>query len=148
MDRRCASEATQLLEAWAPRIAAAGYAEVGEARLRLGELTKAEEAFDLADGLGHDPEPGRSLLLLARGKPAAALASIRRALTDELRALHGRDGLPILIDQEGGRVARLQPPVWPAWVTFSLSRAQSGSQTTESGGSFSLGLRRLTKEPK
>ena len=38
-----------------------------------------------------------------------------RALTDELRALHGRDRLPILIDQEGGRVARLQPPVWPAF---------------------------------
>lgn len=36
-----------------------------------------------------------------------------RALTDELRALHGRDALPILIDQEGGRVARLRPPVWP-----------------------------------
>ncbi|WP_332811668.1 beta-N-acetylhexosaminidase [Sphingomonas sp.] len=40
-----------------------------------------------------------------------------RALTDELRALHGRDRLPILIDQEGGRVARLQPPVWPAFPT-------------------------------
>jgi beta-N-acetylhexosaminidase len=38
-----------------------------------------------------------------------------RALTDELRALHGRDDLPILIDQEGGRVARLKPPVWPAF---------------------------------
>jgi beta-N-acetylhexosaminidase len=38
-----------------------------------------------------------------------------RALTDELRALHGRDDFPILIDQEGGRVARLQPPVWPAF---------------------------------
>jgi beta-N-acetylhexosaminidase len=38
-----------------------------------------------------------------------------RALTDELRALHGRDSLPILIDQEGGRVARLKPPVWPAF---------------------------------
>ena len=36
-----------------------------------------------------------------------------RALTDELRALAGRDRLPILIDQEGGRVARLKPPVWP-----------------------------------
>ena len=36
-----------------------------------------------------------------------------RALTDELRALHGRDDVPILIDQEGGRVARLQPPAWP-----------------------------------
>src|SRR4051812_36056454 len=36
-----------------------------------------------------------------------------KALTDELRALEGRDDLPILIDQEGGRVARLKPPAWP-----------------------------------
>ena len=37
------------------------------------------------------------------------------ALTGELRALAGRDGLPILVDQEGGRVARLGPPHWPAF---------------------------------
>ncbi|QTD55541.1 beta-N-acetylhexosaminidase [Parasphingorhabdus cellanae] len=36
-----------------------------------------------------------------------------RALTDELRLLHGRDDVAILIDQEGGRVARMQEPVWP-----------------------------------
>jgi beta-N-acetylhexosaminidase len=36
-----------------------------------------------------------------------------RALTDSLRSLSGRDNLPILIDQEGGRVARMQPPEWP-----------------------------------
>ncbi|MFZ5749144.1 MAG: beta-N-acetylhexosaminidase [Pseudomonadota bacterium] len=38
-----------------------------------------------------------------------------RALTDSLRALSGRDDLPILIDQEGGRVARMQPPEWPGF---------------------------------
>ncbi|MFM7029420.1 MAG: beta-N-acetylhexosaminidase [Chakrabartia sp.] len=38
-----------------------------------------------------------------------------RALTDDLRALAGRDDLAILIDQEGGRVSRMQPPVWPAF---------------------------------
>jgi len=38
-----------------------------------------------------------------------------RRLTDDLRALAGRADLPILIDQEGGRVARMQPPVWPAF---------------------------------
>lgn len=38
-----------------------------------------------------------------------------RALTDSLRDLTGRDDLPILIDQEGGRVARMQPPEWPAF---------------------------------
>jgi len=36
-----------------------------------------------------------------------------RALTDSLRTLHGRDDVPVLIDQEGGRVARMRPPVWP-----------------------------------
>ena len=38
-----------------------------------------------------------------------------RGLTDALRTLSGRDDLPILIDQEGGRVARMRPPVWPAF---------------------------------
>lgn len=38
-----------------------------------------------------------------------------RALTDDLRILTGRDDLPILIDQEGGAVARLRPPEWPAF---------------------------------
>jgi beta-N-acetylhexosaminidase len=41
-------------------------------------------------------------------------AQVRR-LTDALRALSGRDDVPILIDQEGGRVARMQPPEWPAF---------------------------------
>lgn len=38
-----------------------------------------------------------------------------RALTDQLRGLHGRDDLFISIDQEGGRVARMKPPVWPKY---------------------------------
>jgi beta-N-acetylhexosaminidase len=38
-----------------------------------------------------------------------------RALTDDLRAIHGRDRLLISIDQEGGRVARMKPPVWDAY---------------------------------
>ena len=36
-------------------------------------------------------------------------------LTDSLRDISGRADVPILIDQEGGRVARMQPPVWPAF---------------------------------
>jgi beta-N-acetylhexosaminidase len=53
-----------------------------------------------------------------------------RALTDSLRDLAGRD-LPILIDQEGGRVARLRPPHWPAFpaaATFA-ARYQSAPIT-------------------
>ncbi|GGE17038.1 glycosyl hydrolase [Polymorphobacter glacialis] len=39
-----------------------------------------------------------------------------RALTASLTDLAGR-ALPILIDQEGGRVARLRPPHWPEYPT-------------------------------
>lgn len=38
-----------------------------------------------------------------------------RALTAALREAAGHDA-PILIDQEGGRVARLTPPHWRAWL--------------------------------
>jgi len=38
-----------------------------------------------------------------------------RALTDDLRAIHGRDRLLVSIDQEGGRVARMKPPEWEAF---------------------------------
>ena len=44
-----------------------------------------------------------------------------KTLTADLRDLAGRDDTPILIDQEGGRVARLKPPHWrqtPAAGTF------------------------------
>ncbi|MCS6987115.1 MAG: beta-N-acetylhexosaminidase [Sphingomonadaceae bacterium] len=61
--------------------------------------------------------------LFARLRPAGFILFARnleepdqvRALTAELRALAGRDRVPILIDQEGGRVARLAPPRWPAF---------------------------------
>jgi beta-N-acetylhexosaminidase len=37
-----------------------------------------------------------------------------RALVQDLRACVGRADAPVLIDQEGGRVARLKPPAWRA----------------------------------
>ena len=44
-----------------------------------------------------------------------------RALTDDLRTIHGRDKLLVSIDQEGGRVARMRPPhfsPFPAGAAF------------------------------
>lgn len=38
-----------------------------------------------------------------------------KSLIAELHDVTGRDRLPILIDQEGGRVARLKPPHWPEY---------------------------------
>jgi beta-N-acetylhexosaminidase len=68
-------------------------------------LTDAERSFFRdADSAGY--------ILFARN--CVDRAQMLR-LTDDLRALHGRDDLPILIDQEGGRVARMKPPEWPAF---------------------------------
>lgn len=36
-----------------------------------------------------------------------------RKLTDSFRELSGDENVPVLIDQEGGRVQRLRPPHWP-----------------------------------
>lgn len=43
-----------------------------------------------------------------------------RALTNTLRDLEGHDEVPILIDQEGGRVARMRPPEWPAFPSGEM----------------------------
>ena len=68
-------------------------------------LTDAERSFF------RDADPAGYILFRRNCADRAQLL----ALTDDLRALHGRDDLPILIDQEGGRVARMRPPVWPAF---------------------------------
>lgn len=66
-------------------------------------LTADERAFF------RDSEPAGYILF---GRNIANREQLRR-LTDDLRTLDGRDGLPILIDQEGGRVARMKAPEWP-----------------------------------
>lgn len=71
-----------------------------------GEALTPEER-----GFFQEAEPAGYILFRRNIKDKAQL----RALTDELRALHGRDDLLIMIDQEGGRVARMTPPVWPAF---------------------------------
>jgi len=53
-----------------------------------------------------------------------------RALVSDLRDSVGRESAPVLIDQEGGRVARLTPPHWraaPAPARFAdLARTEPG----------------------
>ena len=62
---------------------AMGYAhyEIGEVRLRMGDLDAASEAFDRAYEYGHDAQPGMAILQLARGEVDEAGRSIARALT-------------------------------------------------------------------
>jgi len=78
-----AGKAGEELRFWNPRIAGAAFYELGEVRLRLGELTQAEQAFREADEFGRTPEPGLSLLRLVQGNAKGAYASIRRSLADD-----------------------------------------------------------------
>jgi hypothetical protein len=64
-----------------PHIALASY-ELGEIRLRQGDLDSAEEAFVRAHEFGFAPQPGMALLRLAGGDSSAAAASIETALAD------------------------------------------------------------------
>ena len=56
--------------------------ELGEIRLRRGDFDGAEEAFKRSHELGFVPQPGMSLLRLARGDAAAARSSLETALRD------------------------------------------------------------------
>jgi beta-N-acetylhexosaminidase len=58
-----------------------------------------------------DADPAGFILFRRNIENAAQLL----ALTDSLRDLCGRDDVPVLVDQEGGRVARMRPPEWPAF---------------------------------
>jgi DNA-binding NarL/FixJ family response regulator len=62
--------------------AAAGYAEIGEIRRRLGDLGGAEDAFRRAEQLSGAPPSGVALLRLAQGKVPAAAAIINRAVAE------------------------------------------------------------------
>jgi class 3 adenylate cyclase len=73
--------------------------ELGEVRLRLGDLAGAEAAFQSAHELGHDPQPGLSLLHLAQGHTKAAVAGIKRASETGPRDALGRTRLlPAMVE--------------------------------------------------
>src|SRR5438105_7323559 len=67
------------------------------------ELSDDEQRFF------RDADPAAFILFRRNCEDAEQLLR----LTDSLRELTGRGDLPILIDQEGGRVARMRPPKWP-----------------------------------
>lgn len=69
------------------------------------ELTADERAFF------READPAGYILF---GRNCVDPAQLR-ALTDDLRGIHGRERLLVSIDQEGGRVARLRPPHWAAY---------------------------------
>ncbi len=93
--RRSVDELMAFGKLW---LAGAGTYEIGEIRLRIGDLDGAEEAFAQAHQLGHDPEPGMALLHLARGRSQAARSAIAAPLADESSPLARSRLLPARVE--------------------------------------------------
>ena len=102
------------------------------------ELTKDERDFF------RDADPAGYILF----KRNCSTPEQLRKLNDELYTLSGRPDLPILIDQEGGRVARMQPPEWPAFpkaeafaTLYSLAPSSAIEATRVNARALALMLR-------
>jgi len=78
--------------------AAEAFYELGEIRLRTGDLDGAEEAFKQAHEMGRDPEPGLALLRLAQGRIDGASSCIAQALAEESADLHRARLLPAHVE--------------------------------------------------
>jgi class 3 adenylate cyclase len=82
-----------------PGYAAAGLIIIGEIRLRSGDLSGAEKAFQQAHELGRDPQPGLALLRFAEGKYETARELINFALdNDSLLTLERARLLPAQVE--------------------------------------------------
>ncbi|WP_457254587.1 tetratricopeptide repeat protein [Pedococcus sp. P5_B7] len=78
---------------------ALAFRELGEVRLKLGELDAAEDAFRQAEEMGVTPQPGLARALVQRGRPGAAATGLRRMLGSQgLGALERAKLLPTQLE--------------------------------------------------
>ena len=76
---------------------AAAYAEVGDIRRRLGDLDRAEAAFEKAQQLCGQPCGGLALLRLVQGRTDAAMAIITGCLRETTNPLARSTLLPLFV---------------------------------------------------
>jgi tetratricopeptide (TPR) repeat protein len=79
-----ARHASEELEDFLSDAASRAYYELGEIKLRMGDLDGADELFSRAHEMGCDPLPGLASLRLAQGETESARALLDRALSDPL----------------------------------------------------------------
>ena len=100
--------ATEELVDFLADVAGEAFYELGEIRLRMGDLSGAGEMFNKAHSRGRDPQPGLALLRLAEGKSEAARSMIERVLIEpSLTGLDRVKLLPALVEIRvaGGDIA-------------------------------------------
>jgi tetratricopeptide (TPR) repeat protein len=94
-----ARRATEELVDFLADVAGEAFYELGEIRLRMGDLPGAEEMFREAHSRGRDPQPGLALLRLAEGKAESARSMIERVLVEPgLTGLDRAKLLPALVE--------------------------------------------------
>ncbi len=77
-----ARRAAEQLEHFLADVAGEAFYELGEIRLRMGDLQTAGAMFAEAHAHGRDPQPGLALLRLAEGNREAARSMIERSLAE------------------------------------------------------------------
>jgi tetratricopeptide (TPR) repeat protein len=96
---REARRAAEELDDFLSDVAGEAFYELGEIRLRMGDLITADEMFSKAHARGRDPQPGMAALRLAEGRPEAARSMIERALFEPgLTGLDRAKLLPTLVE--------------------------------------------------
>ncbi|MEO5918472.1 MAG: adenylate/guanylate cyclase domain-containing protein, partial [Candidatus Limnocylindrales bacterium] len=115
--------------------AAEGHYQIGEIRLRMGDLDGAEAAFTEAHRLGREPLPGLALARLAQGKIAAAGTLLARALAQPtLIPLERAKLLPAEVEvavalHDVGRAERAATDLETIAVTFGTEILRALAET-------------------
>lgn len=81
-----------------PGPAGLAMAERGDVLRIRGDLAAAQAAYERAIAIGHEPQPGLTLLWLAQGRTEAAAAAIRRLLGEAADPVHRSQLLPAAVE--------------------------------------------------
>jgi tetratricopeptide (TPR) repeat protein len=76
------AEAAEMLVERAPYARGDTFRVLGDLRLAQGDLDGAEEAYRRAHSAGGSPQPGLARVLVARGRPEAAVRGLQRVLDE------------------------------------------------------------------
>lgn len=91
--------ATSELGSFNLMFSALAFKELGEIRLKMGDLDAAEEAFQQATEMGVTPQPGIAMALVERGRVQAAATGLRRTLAGKgIGALERAKLLPTQVE--------------------------------------------------